>query len=276
MSIEKILTKKISFYSKLDKEQKEELWDLLSDYQKYVIFLKYQKKVGIGKDKITITEYGVNGEDLTKFKNLKQWDKANFTYQKKHGQTGLDDNYKLYLFGDWFRMIENKKLIYGEIFSVHSYIFDKVEDKLRKFEEGLYPHTTKFWFKKTKDKRYSTMESKTKAYGKEKELEQFSKFRMKFTQEILYPKIKKFILKNYKNKTYRIVNKKETFDNFHQFLFSDNEALRNCKFATFLDDFNKLKGDVRDLKIIEKKFLKYAKNYLMDNFKNKSVKAKFP
>jgi len=89
---------------------------------------------------------------------------------------------------------------------------------------------------------------------------------MKFEQEILYPKIKKYILKNYKNKTYRIVNKKETFDNFHQFLFSDNIALENCKFVRFLDDFNKLKGDTRDLKTIEKRFIKYSKKYLMENF----------
>jgi hypothetical protein len=232
-----------------------------------MIFLTHQKKAGVGKDKITITEYGINGEDLTKFKNLKQWDKANFAYQKKHGQTGLDERYKLYLFGDWFRIIENKKLIYGEIFSVHSHIFDKVEDKLRRFEEGLYPHTTKIWFEKTKDKKYSTMKSKTKAYGNEDELKQFSKFRMKFSQEILYPKIKKYIFKNYKNKTYRIVHKKETFDNFHQFLFSDNNALRKCKFSTFLDDFNKLKGDIADLRTVEKKFVKYSKEYLMENFK---------
>jgi hypothetical protein len=144
--------------------------------------------------------------------------------------------------------------------------FGKVEDKLRKFEDGLYPHTTKFWFKKTKDKKYSTMESKTKAYGKEEELRQFKKFQMKFKQEILYPKIKKYILKNYKNKTYRIVNKKKTFDNFHQFLFSDNIALENCKFLSFLDDFNKLKGDTRDLKTIEKRFIKYSKKYLMEDF----------
>lgn len=267
MSIEEILTKKISFYKGLHKKQKDELWNLLSDYEKYCIFLKHQKKVGFGKDKITITEYGVNG-DLSKFKNLKLWDKANYTYQLKHGLTHLDKKYKLYLFGVWCRLIENKKLIYGEIFSVSSYIFDKVIDKLSKFERGLYPHTTKFKFIKNSDKKTSTLQTTTKAYGKEKELEVFSKFKMHFSYEILQPKIKKYILKNFSNKTYRIINKKETFDNSHQFLFSDNIALQNCKFDTFLDDFNTLKGDIRDLKVVEKKFYQYSKKYLMKNFKN--------
>jgi hypothetical protein len=39
MSIEKILTKKISFYKNLNQKQKDELWDLLSDYEKYNIKL---------------------------------------------------------------------------------------------------------------------------------------------------------------------------------------------------------------------------------------------
>jgi hypothetical protein len=268
MSIEKILSKKVSFYKQLSKKQKDELWDLLSDYQKYSIFLKHQKKVGFGKDKITIVEYGVN-DDLSKFKNLKKWDKANYKYQLKHGQTNLDTKYKLYLFGDWCRLIENKKLIYGEIFSLHGYIFDKIIDRLYKFEAALYPHKSKFKFIKNSDKKTSTLQTTTKAYGKEKELEQFSSFRMKFTQEILYPEIKKYILNNFPSKTYRIINKKETFDNFHQFLFSDNIALRNCKFDTFLEDFNRLKGDVRDLKLIEKKFYNYSTKYLMKNFDHK-------
>lgn len=271
VSIEKILAKRISFYKNLNKKQKSELWELLSDYEKYSVFLKHQKKVGFGKDKITIVEYGAN-DDLSKFKNLKQWDKANYSYQLKHGQTHLDIEYKLYLFGDWCRLIENKKLIYGEIFSLSSYIFDKVTDKLHRFEDGLYPHTSKYKFIKNDDKKTSTLKTTTKAYGKEKELEQFSKFMMKFTHDILHPKIKKYILNNYSNKTYRIVNKKETFDNFHQFLFADNISLKNCKFDSFLDHFNKLKGDVRDLKLIEKKFYEYSKKYLMENFKAKKGK----
>lgn len=271
MSIESILTKKISFYKNLNQKQKDELWQLLSDYKKYTIFLKHQKKVGFGKNKIRIVEYGIN-KDLSKFKNLKQWDKANYKYQLQHGQTHLETKYKLYLFGDWCRLIENKKLIYGEIFSLHGYIFDKVLDRLYKFESNLYPHTTKYKFIPSEDKKTSTLETTTKAYGKEKELEEFSKFRMKFTQDILYPKIKKYILEKYPNKTYRIINKKRTFDNFHQFLFSDNKALKNTNFKTFLDDFNKLKGDVRDLKSIEKKFYKYSTKYLLENFTKRNPK----
>jgi len=56
------------------------------------------------------------------------------------------------------------------------------------------------------------------------------------------------------------------------FLFSDNEALKNCKFETFLDDFNRLKRDNRDLKAIEKKFYNYAKKYLLKNFIEKRSK----
>ncbi len=176
------------------------------------------------------------------------------------------------MFGDWCKLIENKKLIYGEIFSLNGYIFDKVSAKLNKFENGLYPHTMKFNFIKNNDKQNtSTLKIKVKAYGKEKELKEFQKFKMIFEQEVLHPKIKKYILKNFKNKTYRIVHKKDTFDNFHQFLLSDNEALKNCKFETFLDDFNILKRDNKDLKIIEKKFYRYAKNYLLKNFISKST-----
>lgn len=263
----KYLSKRVKFFKKLNKKEKENLWDLLSDYEKYKIFLKVQKKVGYGRYKFSLNEYAINLVDLSKYKNLKEWDKEQYIYQKKHGQTHLDKKYKIYMFGDWCRLIENKKLIYGELFSLSSYIFDNVCEELNRFEDGLYPHKTKFSFIKNKDNKYSTMKIKTNAYGKEDELKEFSSFKMKFEYEILAPKIKKYILKNIKNTTYRIVDKKDTFDNFHLFLFSDKSALKNCRFEDFLSDFNKLKRDDRELKVIERKFVKYSKKYLMNNFK---------
>jgi len=260
----------------LNEEQKEELWGLLSDYERYRIQLKNQKKIGFGKDKFTLNEYAYKQIPLKKYKNLKQWDKENYTYAIKHGQTHLDKKYKLYLFNDWWRLIENKKLIYGDIYSLHGYIFDRVSEKLNKFEDGLYPHSFKFNFIKNNDKRNtSTLKTKINAYGKEKELKEFQKFKMIFEIEILQPRIKKYILKNCPNQTYRIVHKKETFDNYHMFLFSDNKALKNCKFETFLDDFNRLKRDNRYLKAIEKKFYNYAKKYLLKNFIKKRTRKNF-
>lgn len=43
-NIEKLLANRISFYPKLNDKQKDELWDLLSDYERYRIQLKNQKK----------------------------------------------------------------------------------------------------------------------------------------------------------------------------------------------------------------------------------------
>ena len=277
-SVEKLLSKNISFFKKLNSQERDELWGLLNDYERYRVQQKHQKRVGFGEDKFSITEYGSTHEDLSKYKNLKEWDREQYHYQKAHGQTHLDKKYKLYLFGDWCRLIENKKLTYGEIYSLHGYIFDNVSEKIHRFKDGLYPHKTKFKFVKNKNKTknpltgkkeyYSTMKSSTKAYGKEKELEEFGKFMMSFEYEILYPKIKKYVLKNLNSRTYRIVQKKETFDNYHQFLFSDNKVLEHCRFESFLSDFNKFRRDERELKIVEKRFFKYAKSYLMKNFHN--------
>ena len=84
------------------------------------------------------------------------------------------------------------------MFSVSSYLYDNVSERLRKFEQGLYPHTMKIKFVKNKKKSKNsltgkkeyleTMKVKTKAYGKEKELKAFHKYKMTFTNEILYPK----------------------------------------------------------------------------------------
>jgi len=276
--IEKLLSKNISFYTKLNTDEKEELWGLLSDYERYRVQRKHQKRVGFGQDKFTITEYGSSNQNLSQYKNLKQWDKEQYTYQKAQGQSHLDKKYKLYLFGDWCRLIEDKKLIYGTIFSVHGYIFDRVTERLGHFEKGLYPHKTKYKFVKNKKKannvvtgkkeHFYTMKSKTKAYGKEQELEAFKKFMIHFEYEILYPKIKNCILKHFTSRTYRIVQKEDTFDNSHLFLFSDKEALKQCHFESFLSDFNRLRRDERELKAIEKKFYQYAKHYVMKNFKS--------
>ncbi|MBN2824665.1 MAG: hypothetical protein JXQ76_05030 [Campylobacterales bacterium] len=275
--IEKLLSKNISFYHKLNADEKEELWGVLSEYERYRVQRKNQKRVGFGKDKFTLNEYGSMDRDLAKYRNLKQWDKEQYKYQKAHGQSHLDKSYKLYLFGDWCRLIENNKLIYGEIFSLHGYIFDRVAERLNRFEDGLYPHSTKLQFIKNKKKRknavtgkkehFYRMETTTKAYGKEEELEAFQKFMSAFEHGILYPKIKKYVLKHLTNRTYRIVQKKATFDNYHQFLFSDKKVLKECHFESFLDDFNRFRRDERELKAIEKQFYRYAKHYVMKSFR---------
>ncbi len=69
--IEKLLTKRVSFYPKLNDKQQDELWDLLSDYERYRIQLKNQKKVGLGKDKFILNEYACEQVPLGKYKNLK-------------------------------------------------------------------------------------------------------------------------------------------------------------------------------------------------------------
>ncbi len=279
---EQILKKRIKCYTKLNNEEKDELWSLLSDYEIYSINLKLQKRVGFGNDKFSLQEFG-DDFDISKYKHLKEWDKEQYIYQKKHGQTHLDDSYKIYLFGDWCRFIENKKLIYGMLLSLSSYIFEEVSGKLMQFENELYPHKVNTTSKKCKKKQtnpltkrkeyFYTMDFTTKAYGREKELEELQKFIRKFEYEILYPKIKRYVTTHLRNRTYRVIDKKGTFDNFHQFLFSDKEALKNCTFENFLDDFNTLKRDTRDLKQIKKKFVKYARNHILENhFNNKQDK----
>ncbi|NOQ29680.1 MAG: hypothetical protein GQ570_01020 [Helicobacteraceae bacterium] len=279
-TIEKILNKKIKFYKKLTDSDKEELWGIFSDYEIYTINLKVQKKIGFGKNKFTLEEYR-SSFDVSKYKSLKEWDKEQYIYQKKRGQTNLDEQYKIYLFGDWCKLIENKKLIYGTILSVHTYIYDQVIDELMKFENHLYPHTIDTTSQKedkkrtnplTKKKEYFyTMDFTTKAYGRERKLKKLQKFISTFKYKILYPKIKEYVSNHLKNRTYRIVNKKDTFDNSHQFLFSDKQALKNCTFKNFLTNFNELKRDTKDLKDIEKKFIKYSKNYILENHFNKKV-----
>lgn len=269
-----MLNKRIKFYKKLNDENKDELWNLLSDYEIYTINLKVQKKVGFGNDKFSLQEFD-ESFDISKYKHLKEWDKEQYIYQKKNGQTHLDDSYKIYLFGDWCRFIEKKKLVYGMLLSLSSYIFELVCDKLMEFENNLYPNRVDVKSQKEKKKRknpltkkkeyFYTMDFKTSAYGREEELEKLKDFIRKFEQEILYPKIKKYVAKYLKNKTYRVVDKKDTFDNFHQFLFSDKEALKNCTFENFLNDFKALKRDTKDLKAVEKRFVKYAKEYILQN-----------
>ncbi len=272
---EKIIDKKIGFYSKLNTKEKNELWDLLSDYEKYSINLKQQKQVGYGKYKFSINEYGEH-YNIAKYKNLKEWDKEQYLYQKKHGQTGLDDKYKIYLFGDWCRLIENKKLIYGSLLSVSGYLLEQVTYKIIKLVNELYPHTVKMKSKKndkkqinplTKKKEYFyTVDFITKAYGKEEKLKKLESSVREFEQDILYPKIKRYVQKNLKNRTYRVVNKSTAFDNYHLFLFGDKHALKNCTFYNFLADFDELKRDAKDLEKIEQKFFKYSKQYILENY----------
>ncbi len=68
--IEKQLTKNISFYKKLSPKERDELWGLLNDYERYRVLLKNQKRVGFGKDKFTLNELGATDKDLASYANL--------------------------------------------------------------------------------------------------------------------------------------------------------------------------------------------------------------
>jgi len=304
-------TNKIKKHKNYTKEKIDEIFDNLSEYEKYktneYILLKTEDKE---KDYLYCSEIGRIDKEKTIFdyKNVLEWDKKWWQFQKdsiseenlsgKNQKKWFKTNYKkyntLYMIGEWFRWIEkedfdNKSskghMVYGTLISLNSYIVTEVSEFIDKKIDKKYPNMfykkyRKPMFKKIKDSKFSTMEKlKIRAGGYEKELEVLKKLKRKNfykIEKLILKSIEKYSNYTFTKWTYEEYKKSEKIENgIKNMIFGGKKAAEKINYNTFLDDFYKLEqpfGIVE--KLIKKINKKIEKKYLKKWIK-KSKKIKF-
>lgn len=224
-------------------------------------------------DYFSIIEYGISSEDIfEKYKNIKEWDLENYLFQKEHETMVRDEYDSLYLSATLFRAIEkqefsdNKELIYGNLESARSYIFEKIYRKLEKEIQNKYPYIyvqsyKEPTFKKIKGKKlYEMADTELRAGGKEKELSDIKKRLRELYNNIEDDIV--FELNKFSGYTFKKYGKGSRFDRLDTFIVGGFEAAENISFKTFFNDFYLRLQPIELLKKPTKKILKKYKKIL--------------
>lgn len=162
--------------------------------------------------------------------------------------------YEMYCTGDWFRLIENDTFLYAQIISAKWYLFYIVEqvidDLLDKNIPWSFKGTSDEWLKAI---NADTPEETYDAGGREKELDSLKEQLRKYTNQDLLDKIDGILKEfNFSGKTFRYDKgytdtPDEEFNPFTDFIFYDEESLKNVRTTNFLEDFGKHQEDSKEL-----------------------------
>ena len=160
-----------------------------------------QIKRGKTQDFFSITDTSCE-TDILKFKNIKEYDYANYIFQKEN-KTNVREKYDtLYLPGDWFRALpfdslrEERTLLYGTLISFRSFFIDKVQEKIDDYIDNTIPfeYVSPYGqplFVPTEDKKYFSMiDYEIRAGGREKTLSAIRDFAF-----VMYKDIEEYAIK---------------------------------------------------------------------------------
>ncbi len=155
--------------------------------------------------------------------------------------------YEIYCSGDWFRLIENDVFLYAQIISAQWYIYYELESVISDLQNEHLPYSLN-----EKDMEFiellneSDPEKKYLAGGREKELDSLQDLIRKYEGQPLLDLISKYMKTvNYSGGTFRFdrgykETPTEKFDPFTDFIFWDEQSLKNVRTTHFLEDFKKV------------------------------------
>lgn len=192
-----------------------------------------------------------------------------------------DKGYNIYLSGDWYRLIENEIFLYSQFISAKWYLFYEAENFLDELLEKHIPHT----FRDNDDllNFISNINERDprkiyEASGRELELDSYKDKIRDYQSNDLIKRIN-FIIKKYSivfsGKTFRVdtgYTQGEDFDPFTNFIFFDEESLKNVFPKKFLKtfkqnqldfvEFDKMTNELKDLVLQD-----FNKIYMMNKLK---------
>lgn len=269
----------------VDDEAKEDFWSDLSEKEKYEVNKEYLLRTenpeydylvcwepGRMNDEESLFDYPTFYEfDVRwwEFQRDAMWE--SIEDQKKWMEQGSDHwtpervaqsinyhneeykEYKMYCTGDWFRLMEGGTFIYCQMISAKWYIFYEIETLLDDALDTNIP-----WkFKGDSDNWINAINADTpeetyEAGGREKELETMKKLIREYTNKNLLDKIEMVVRNSgLSGKTFRVDrgygDDGEQFDPFTDFIFVDEQSLKNVRTTHFLEDFKAHQVDISEL-----------------------------
>lgn len=272
-------------YESLSDDEKDDFWSELPDIEKYELNQQYLlENENPEYDYLVCWEPGRFGDDevVTDFETMYEVDYQWWEFQKQarwesieemrnymeHGNPlydaqqiadsinshneEYDKGYSIYLTGDWYRLIENGRMLYSQFIAAEWYLYHELETLLDDLQEEHIPYTfvdDAINFMSSNRHNYQEGDQYN-AGGREKELVGYNSKIRKYQSGVMVDKIKDALKKHadkFTGKTFRTDRNYdkglETFDPFTDFIFYDEQSLKNVKTKKFLKTFTEHQVD---------------------------------
>ena len=265
VSSDEVLASKYPEYKDItDEEAKDDFWRDLPEIEKYIINQITTEANGYGEDKLYINEYSRNNDEVNiqNYETLLGWDIACWDLQRKWRN---EDEYSPsdigeYVFnrgmtGEWIRFIEDSRLVYASLYSLHSFLWWKMEEIVLEIENEIIPHEYKWDPPLDKDDDCDKdnkcgddcdcrrVNITINANGREEEYEKLRKLTYEY---IAYDEkgdlIIKKLIEGYTG-TFRVDNFENPDDPYSDLIVCDKETLREINPKTFLKNFKSFLND---------------------------------
>ena len=277
---EQLIIERYPRYKKIrDEEKKNEFEDKhLTEKDVYEINQQLCTEFGFGKDSIKINELCCE-KDLSKFNNVLEWTIHNHEEQiRLQAEDGITlepfEFHRRAYGGDWFRFIENKKMVYGSLYNLFWYVYYRAVDDIHEYLHEKISYNIK-WKKTPHDLDENgkpitfeiELKTVTKQKGMEDVVDEINYRIMWLENESLFFEILNKCKSLESFTGYRINYNNESgisreYDPSSDFIFCSADAARSVSFTNFLDDFKKIQKDSGELmKIIDE-----AKDYVKTEF----------
>lgn len=278
------------FDTTADDDVKDEFWHTLSEKDKYNINAEHLKRTANPKyDYLLCWEPGRFDTDVFAtdfntffdidydwwlFQKKSRWDsiedyKRSIEKHPKHAtqeklqkyidafNTEFTNGYKIYLNGDWYRLIDkNGTFLYSQFISAKWFLFYEAESLLDELESQKIPFTFRDDFDLIESCDLNDPKKIYEADGREHELNNLKKkLREYYSKELI--KYLDFIISKYSRVfsgcTFRRdigYEEGESFNPFTDFIFFDELSLKRVSPKNFLDTFNECKVDYSEFQIM--------------------------
>lgn len=233
------------------------------------------------------------------FKNFADWTEKNWNFQKNsmensmleypNGKTEeeikrtVEDYYgktyeELLLYTDWCRWVDNDRIIYGSLNSMQNILIDLLSEVSSKFINSKIPNTyyhpiNKMFVTSKTNKKYSNLNTKIKAAGREKELESLKDKIREVENKLLKEETIKYESK-FDGMTFIDIKEYEISSPMTRLIISNIKTAKKISTKNFLNDFGEY---VQPYELITKYFRKKTKKVFLKELKNiyKENKKKF-
>lgn len=244
----------------MDDDEYGDFLENITEEERYQINEIATKKIGYGKNKIVITELSRRFYYPENFKNLLEWDIHHWNRQNDFMKSDNYDKGEYTFFyslgGDWFNFIYNDKLYYGFLNSLHSYLYNIMDNELFDLISKEIPYDVVLEEGKPDENGFVPVNFRKEVHGgHEADLEKaFNMYDECFIIEKTnhYTEAMEFVKNlidnsNCKMKTFRIDDFTKECDKQSYFIFSDESILKEITFDNFLDDFKKYESSNNEL-----------------------------
>lgn len=238
---------------------------------------------GVGDDMIFLNESMTANTSLLDFNTLYDYDYDDHLFQERANKKELKDyedrDYTALRFSRWARLIIENQFYYATLYSLAGYLIEQLEDKGHTIIQTLIPHQYIDGKNHGKPEKGGYLwDIKVDAAGLEKQLDELKSRWHQYTQQRWLELSKQFT--QYPPAVYT-QDKNEGEERHRNFIFNNEQALKQIRWRHFLADCKAIEGDYGDVADREQQELAAAEHWLqkthtdiLQNFDPNVVKLK--